>query len=157
MMHHLRYFRTVMRHKWFVLVAGHRVGGIPFHRLLIHDWSKFTPPEWGPYVRRFESGRAGESDHSRDPDEFRKAFEHHWGNNPHHWEYWATPHNLLGVTHIKADEMPEAYAREMVADWMAAGRGYAGTWDVQLWYGKNRKRINIHPNTRVLVEVLIYG
>lgn len=148
MIHHLRYLRTVMRHKWFVLVAGHRVGGIPFHRLLIHDWSKFTSAEWPAYVRRFEKGRAGDMDHSRDPDEFKHAFEHHWANNPHHWEFWCWGDSF-------PYEMPEAYAREMVADWMAAGRGYAGKWDVQGWYGQNRERINLHPNTRLLVELLI--
>ena len=44
---HLRYLGYVLRHKWFVLVAGLKVGA-PLWRLLIHDWSKFTAAEWGP-------------------------------------------------------------------------------------------------------------
>lgn len=49
---HLRYLSYVLRHKWFVLLAGLRVRA-PLWRLLIHDWSKFTPAEWGAYVATF--------------------------------------------------------------------------------------------------------
>lgn len=49
---HLLYLRYVLRHKWFVLVAGRRTGA-PLWRLLIHDWSKFLPSEWAPYVQMF--------------------------------------------------------------------------------------------------------
>lgn len=49
---HFRYLSYVLRHKWFVLRAGLRVRA-PLWRLLIHDWSKFTPAEWGPYVANF--------------------------------------------------------------------------------------------------------
>lgn len=52
-------------------------------------------------------------------------------------------------------EMPETYAREMVADWMGAGRGYTGKWDVQEWYDKNKERILLHPRTRQYVESLL--
>ena len=44
---HLRYLGYVVRHKWFVFRAGLRTGA-PLWRLVIHDWSKFTPAEWGP-------------------------------------------------------------------------------------------------------------
>jgi hypothetical protein len=53
---HLRYLSYVLRHKWWVLVAGLKVGA-PLWRLLIHDWSKFTPAEWGPYVATFYGDR----------------------------------------------------------------------------------------------------
>lgn len=51
-MAHFRYLSYVLRHKWWVLVAGLRTGA-PLWRLLIHDWSKFLPAEWGGYVRAF--------------------------------------------------------------------------------------------------------
>lgn len=144
MLRNLRYLRTVLRHKWFVLIAGLRLGDIPLWRLLIHDWTKFSRAEWGPYVRRFEGGRAGSMDHGADPTEFHRAFEHHWQRNPHHWEYWV---NII--------EMPQTFAREMVADWMGAGRGYTGKWDVQEWYDKNKERILLAPKTRKYVESLL--
>lgn len=150
---HVRYLRIVLRHKWFVLVAGLRVGGIPTWRLVVHDWSKFTRAEWSPYVRRFASGRAGQLDHAADPAEWNAAFAHHVRHNPHHWEYWLTSGHVLQDV---PTEMPEPYAREMVADWMGAGRGYTGRWDVEDWYEANRDLMKLHPQTRALVERLIY-
>lgn len=55
---HWRYLSYVVRHKWFVLRAG-LVTGAPFWRLLIHDWSKFLPVEWFPYVEMFYGLRIG--------------------------------------------------------------------------------------------------
>jgi hypothetical protein len=146
-MRHARYLRYVLRHKWFVLVAGLRTGA-PIWRLVIHDWTKFTPAEWTPYVNRFFSGSAGKEDKSADPDEFHRAWTHHWHRNAHHWEHW-----------LRADgepmEMPEALVREMVADWMGAGRAITGRWEVCEWYAQTKAKQRIHPRTRVLVEWLL--
>jgi hypothetical protein len=49
---HFQYLSYVVRHKWFVLLAGLRTGA-PLWRLIIHDWSKFLPCEWFPYVNYF--------------------------------------------------------------------------------------------------------
>lgn len=54
-MSHLRYLRYVLAHKWFVFIAGLRTGA-PLWRLVIHDWSKLTPREWGAYVASFYGG-----------------------------------------------------------------------------------------------------
>jgi hypothetical protein len=51
-MMHLRYLRYIVRHKWFVLLAGLKTGA-PLWRLIVHDWSKFTPREWFAYARNF--------------------------------------------------------------------------------------------------------
>lgn len=148
---HLRYAWTVARHKVFVFVAGLRVGA-PLWRLAIHDWSKLTPAEWGPYVRRFSSGRAGAFDKAADPDEFHRAWTHHWHRNAHHWEHWLA---FKGDGSVKPLVMPERLVREMVADWMGAGRAYTGTWDARDWYEKNRDRIVLAPETRARAEDLL--
>jgi len=41
-------------------------------------------------------------------------------------------------------EMPDNFAREMVADWCGAGRAITGKWEVWKWYEKNRERIMLH-------------
>lgn len=41
-----RFAWVILKHKWFVLLAGLEVG-VPLWRLIIHDWSKFTPAEFG--------------------------------------------------------------------------------------------------------------
>ncbi len=53
---HLAYFSYVMRHKWWVLLAGLRLGASPL-LLLAHDKSKFSRREWTGYADYF-FGRA---------------------------------------------------------------------------------------------------
>ena len=216
-MTHLRYLRYVIRHKWFVLIAGLRVGA-PLWRLLIHDWSKFTPAEWSGYVRYFFGGWRSWADgpvkeHAKSlvqPD-FDRAWLHHQKANKHHWQYWIlTPDrpaiwfaiqsydggatgNVLVESNdfprvevylptldcnVDTDskryqlvnrmvraanragmplEMPERYAREMVADWMGAGRAISGKWEAADWYRRNYDAIQLHPHTREFVNRLLLG
>jgi hypothetical protein len=148
---HLKYASYVARHKWFVFLAGLRTKA-PLWRLLIHDWSKLTPAEWGPYVNRFMRGDSGKLDKGADPEEFHRGWTHHWHRNPHHWEHWVTAEG-------DALRMPEHFVREMVADWMGAGRAITGRWEVADWYAKNGHRMNLHGQTRAEVEDFIdaYG
>lgn len=148
---HLRYASYVARHKWFVFVAGRRTKA-PLWRLIVHDWSKLTRAEWSPYVRRFFAGRSGALDKSADPDEFHRAWTHHWHVNAHHWEHWLVFDDSNALRPLP---MPEKFAREMVADWMGAGRAITGRWEVAEWYGKNRDRILLHDDTRALVVALV--
>lgn len=111
-MMHVRYLRSLLRHKWYVGVAGVRVG--PSHpllwplwllQLLVHDWSKFLPSEWGPYARKFYGGpyircaanvtpMRGDSDYPPKYDqvrvdrEFDVAWLLHQNRQPHHWQFW---------------------------------------------------------------------
>ena len=165
---HWAYFKSVLRHKYFVFLAGMKLNA-NIWLLLIHDWSKFLPDEFYPYADNFfdkqtkvmedisayamfegapELAPHGYFTHDR----FNTAWLHHQRRNPHHWQYW----------YLLQDEgpdimipMPEAFAREMVADWAGAGRTYTGKWSVQEWYEKNKDKILIHPDTRMLVESLI--
>lgn len=150
---YLRYLRTVLLHKWYVFRAGLWLG-VPLWQLLIHDLSKFSPAEFGPYARRFGKGTAGSLNHATEAEEWQDAWHHHWTNNPHHWEFWLWHHE--DGTH-EAQPMPDHYTREMVADWCGAGRAYTGKWDIQEWYAQNSERIGLHPDTRAKVERLIAG
>lgn len=125
---------------------------MPLWRLIIHDWSKFLPSEWGAYVRRFGAGRAGKFNNTADPMDFHMAWTHHWHYQPHHWEHWL---RLDRSGCVQAMEMPEQFVREMVADWMGAGRAYVGHWDIREWYAKHKRLIIITPDTRAQVERLI--
>lgn len=46
------YLKYVVRHKWFVFWAC-RALGVPLWQSIVHDWTKFLPSEWFPYVRYF--------------------------------------------------------------------------------------------------------
>jgi hypothetical protein len=154
---HFKYLNYVIRHKYFVFIAGRKTG-VTLWRLLIHDLSKFSRAEWTPYVNRFFSGRAGVVGKELDPDEFHKAWTHHWHNNPHHWEYWLRIRSAepeLHGTELVPMVMPSKFVKEMVADWMGAGRAITGEWGHKKWYAKNQCRMILHPNTRELIESIM--
>jgi hypothetical protein len=143
---HLRYLRYVLRHKLYVYRAG-RVLGVGRWQLLVHDLSKFSRAEWGPYVRRFYGGRGGVMDKAADPEEFNQAWAHHWQVNAHHPEHW-TRAEEPGVGHRP---MPLLYVREMVADWYGAGMAQ-GKPDCWAYYRANQDRYPFHPTTRAHAE-----
>jgi hypothetical protein len=147
----LRYLSYVLRHKWHVYRAGRRFGLGRWH-LITHDLSKFSRAEWGPYVRKFGGpttprDKTGAYDPNAQGEEFKAAWRHHWQNNPHHWEYWAEGF-------LNPVPMHEIYAREMVADWIGAGKAQ-GKPDVKSWYAANGGRMCLHPETRKQVEYLL--
>lgn len=150
-MHHLKNLRYLLLHKYYVFLAGLELG-VPIWQLVIHDWSKLTPTEWGPYARTFfgpkppTQDKAGYKHQPGSNPEFDKAWEHHWRNNPHHWQYWLQDGEPL--------EMPEKFAREMVADWRGAGMVQRAP-DTRAWYLKNRDTIILHSETRQFVEYLL--
>lgn len=93
---HSRYLRYVLLHKWFVFLAGLRYG-VPLWQALIHDWHKFLPSEWFPYVNQFyrkptSTSREG---YYHNPDqakaEFNTAWLKHINRGAHHWQHWVLP------------------------------------------------------------------
>lgn len=159
---HFKYAKYLFRHKWFVFVAGLRTKA-PVWRLIIHDWSKFLPCEWFPYVEYFYGEKARlqkeEWDDSRYwplaqkyYDAFDAAWLHHQHANPHHWQHWIL-RNDDGRSKLVL--MPEHFVREMVADWMGAGRVITGKWEAEQWYQKNRDIIQLPDETRKFVEELL--
>jgi len=196
---HFRYLSYVLRHKWFVFVAGRRTGA-PLWRLIIHDWTKFLPCEWFPYVENFygeprigehvegvadNAGFAGivrekrpgalpnqpdcyidptygqprpfwawgfEVDRPAVRQAFDRAWLHHQHASPHQWQHWRLKEDS-GAERVLP--MPEHFVREMVADWMGAGRAITGRWEVREWYAKNRDKIVLHPESRTLAESLL--
>lgn len=135
---YLSYLRRLLMHKWFVLLAGRRVG-VPLWRLIVHDWSKFMPVEFLPYARYDFAVM-------REDLAFDTAWLHHQKHNPHHWQYWVL---IQDFKPTKALPMPTPFVREMVADWMGAGRAYTGSWDMSDWLRKSLPHMTgfMHPNT----------
>lgn len=165
---HWQYLKYLVRHKWFVLVAGLKTGA-PLWRLLVHDWSKFLPSEWLPYAQFFYWPQGRKDQESNEAfqkysicelaphghfvgDRFNTAWLLHQNRNPHHWQFWLLTTDS-GETAPRP--MPDHFVREMVADWMGAGRAITGRWEVQEWYEKNRGKMSLHPETRAAVEALL--
>ena len=147
-MKHWRYLKYLLKHKWFVFIAG-RATGVSLWRLIIHDWSKFLPCEWFPYAASFYGPWKYKDRPSEVVATFDRAWLHHQHFNPHHWQHWVLREDSGAV---KLLEMPEHFMREMLADWQGAGRAITGRWDTAEWYKKNRELIQLHPATRRWID-----
>ncbi len=145
-MKHFTYLKYVLHHKWFVLLAGLKIG-CPIWRLITHDMSKFRPSEWFSFADYFY----GKSVFP--PEDIKAASDvawlHHQNRNPHHWQYWML---VCDSGETKFIDIPKQYILEMVADWAGAGRVITGKWEVRSWYEMNRMNILLSPATRKLVE-----
>lgn len=156
-MKHLKYFYYLIKHKWFVLIAAYQAG-IPLLGFM-HDMSKFLPSEWIPYANHFYGKKGDDIRKGRDETGYYKptetgdkAFDFAWllhqKRNKHHWQYWVLPQDEGG---LKVLEMPVKYRREMICDWIGAGRAQ-GTPNTAAWYAKNKNKMMLASNTREWVD-----
>lgn len=156
-MKHLKYLKYLIRHRWFVFVECCKMG-IPWLGI-IHDWSKFWPSEWFPYVEFFygESAkkRRDETGYYKPTDTGDAAFDFAWllhqKRNKHHWQWWILPEDEGG---FKVLSMPLKYRREMLADWRGAGKAQ-GTTDTRAWYQKHRDKMQLSAEARAWIEAKI--
>jgi hypothetical protein len=153
-----QYFSYLIRHKFFVFVECLKFGLI--WQGLVHDWSKFLPDEFLPYVEHFYGSKKQEwrdetgyykPTNTGDPD-FDVAWLKHQHRNPHHWQYWVLREDDGRTFAMK---IPENYLKEMICDWRGAGRAQ-GTPNTVAWYEKNRGKMLFHEESRELVEEILY-
>lgn len=152
---HFQYLCYVLKHKWFTFLECIKLG-VPILGI-VHDWSKFLPGEWFPYVHSFYNPDGSKKD-IRDASgyfdptalgiEFDRAWLHHQHLNKHHWQHWVL---IKDEDKDVVLEMPLVYAKEMLADWKGAGKaqGNLDTWD---WYLKHRTKMKLHPETKKWIE-----
>lgn len=149
----LRYLRYVLVHKWHVLRAGLGLG-VPLWRLILHDWTKFLPCEFIPYRDWFYSNWRQDNyqGESAAPEALKTAFDYAWNHhchkNDHHWQFFILKYDDPGM---KILEMTDVARREMLADWIGAGRAL-GKPDTRGWYLYNRETIFLAPLTRAWIE-----
>jgi hypothetical protein len=171
------YMKYVMRHKWFVLQEGLKIG-VPFWMLILHDWDKFLPDEWVPYARTFYT-RSGQKQYL-ETHSFTSAWARHQWRNKHHWQYWVRilrrplkeydtmmmdrgtlltfngekwePTGAAADFALSVTEMPEVYRREMIADWRGAGRAGKSMMTTLEWYSANRQFMVLGKETRAWIE-----
>lgn len=114
-----------------------------------HDESKLSLEEYEGYRKYFHPT---ETDDLTNKDaEYQVAWEHHYSNNPHHWEYWTiydAEKERDGVRFIR-----ECYMVEMVCDWMAMSKKFNNS--VHEWYDENKDEIILIPEDRILVENIL--
>ncbi len=152
---HWRYFKYVATHKWYVFQACLQYGLI--WRGIKHDWTKFLPSEWFPYVNYFYGDHRPDVSNSKvgynhqlhfDDTGFNYAWNHHQKRNSHHWQYFLLREDDGAVKNIP---IPIIYLKEMLADWRGAGKAQnkPNTWE---WYVTNKDKMQLHPETQAWIE-----
>ena len=114
------HLKTVMTHRHYVFRFCCRVG-IPWQGL-VHDLSKFTPAEFRPSVRYYQ-GTSSPIGAERREKGYSMAWLHHKARNKHHWEYWVEFRDDGSIYLVK---IPMKYVKEMICDWLSAGKTYSG-------------------------------
>ena len=151
---HLKYLNYVIKHKWYVFFEclKRRL----FVQAFLHDWSKFLPDEWFPYVNHFyekPNNNGSKYGYMKPASSGDKAFDIAWlkhiRRNPHHWQ-----HYTLAETDgsIKIFEMPNKYKKEMFADWIGANKAQGHNGNVRSWYLHNKEKILLGKKTREWIE-----
>lgn len=150
-----KHLRRTLRHKWYVFRWCCKAG-MPI-RGLIHDTSKFSPVEFWESVRYF-SDKESPINVSKRVNGYSKAWQHHKGRNPHHYEYWVDQLDFGG----KPLPMPKKYAYEMICDYLGAGQAYnpkGWSFEKEYEWWKNRletcKGMAMHPKTKQFVTIVL--
>lgn len=116
-----KHFRTITKHRHQVIKHCAKCG--IFWQGLKHDLSKYSPTEFLSGAKYFQGDRSP-NDKEREQTGYSKAWVHHMGRNPHHFEYWRdySPINK----EMKPIDMPYRYIIEMFCDRVAACKIYKG-------------------------------
>lgn len=152
----LSHLATISRHKWLVMQHCFQVG--LYWQGLVHDLSKYSPVEFLVGVKYFQGNRSP-NEIERLEKGYSSAWLHHKGRNKHHLDYWidyglGEEHKMVGM------EMPVRYVVEMFCDRVAASKIYRKEEyrdkDPYEYYEKSKDYYLIHPNTKALLEKMLW-
>lgn len=146
-----KHLKKILVHKYWVFRYCCKAG-IPVQGLL-HDLSKFSPVEFFESVKYYQ-GDGSPIDACKKANGYSKAWLHHKGRNPHHYEYYIDNFDNGGEPLV----MPYKYAVEMLCDYLGAGRAYSGksftyTGEQKWWMNKVSKPIAMHPVIKCFLDL----
>ena len=161
-MHYIKSLDYTFRHKWYVAIECFKEG--LYWKGVIHDMSKFLPSEFIPYANFFynktDEIAKDDTGYYKPPDtgdiKFDFAWLLHQKRNRHHWQWWILPED---EGRIKVLKMSENSVKEMICDWVGAGKaqGFVSPkhdryYETRKWYEKNKSKMNLHIDTRSFIE-----
>ena len=154
MIHPIKHFKTITKHRHVVIVHCFKAG--VFWQGLRHDLSKYSPTEFIPGMKYY-AGTHSPNETERAKFGYSLAWIHHKGRNKHHFEYW-TDYNPKSKV-VEPVKMPMRYVAEMFCDRVAAGKIYNGkNYNDKSpieYFMKAKGRRVIHPETSDLLESLL--
>lgn len=139
-----------------------------FNRAWVHHQNA-NPHHWEYWISRMAHNRGGDKEkvrvcaHQPEIGPYQIFYQDReicevgtWGTLRPGEDSWEWYHDATLIEQsLKATTplpMPEKYVREMVADWMGAGRAYTGSWDdLPKWLEQNAEKMILHPKTVVLL------
>ena len=131
----IKHINLVTHHKWVVFKLCCKIGE-PW-RGFMHDFSKFSPTEFGESIKYYVGTHSPILEARKDKG-YSEAWLHHKGRNRHHYEYW-----IDEKSPNETPIMPYKYAAEMICDKLAAGIIYEGknwTKEYELSYWKKESK-----------------
>lgn len=147
-----RHFKTITKHKWYVMLACFKCGLI--WQGITHDLSKYSKTEFCASARYFQ-GNSSPIDAEKRERGYSVAWQNHKGKNKHHWHYWTD----FEKGELILLRMPPRYVAEMLCDWVGAGKAYnKGSWAIdsfKSWYADNRDVYHLHQSTKAYIDMLM--
>ena len=107
-----------------------------------HDYTKYGIDEWEGYRKWYFPVDEQEKEDATRLQEM--AWEHHYENNPHHWDCWYKHNNI--------DEMLLEYVIEMCCDWIAMSMKFGS--NALDWY-HSQKDIVLGEKQKIWVENIL--
>lgn len=150
------HFKTIKEHRRVVRQECFKLG--LYYQGLTHDLSKYSPIEFRTGVLYYQGDRSPNAA-EREEKGYSLAWLHHKGRNMHHFEFWQDI-ALDKSQGIIGNKMPLRYVAEMYCDRLAACKIYQKDkytqWSPWNYYCQSAKYLTIHPDTRRLLEKLLY-
>lgn len=140
-----KHLKTILIHKYWVAKYCFQLG--LYWRGLTHDLSKFHPIEFLESIKYY-TGTSSPINECKKDKGYSLAWQHHKGHNSHHYEYWIDRLDTGG----ESIKMPKDDLKELICDWIGAGKTYMGsdfTFEKELKYVSNRiNNAKMHNRTR---------
>lgn len=148
MLHLIKHFNTVIKHKWFVLVYGRRLH--IFWTALVHDTSKFSPTEFIRSAKYYTGVKSPTILEREDNDGVSWICLHHSLRNKHHWQAYID-YNKEGMVIAPINYR---HSVEYVADIISASRVYNKKLDwteIVPYFERQKERYLMHPGNKEFV------
>ena len=151
----IKLIKRILTHKYYVAKYCFQIG--LYWQGITHDLSKFSPIEFFESIKYYQGDRSP-IDKCKEVNGYSKAWQHHKGRNPHHYEYWVDNLDNGGV----AIQMPFKYAAELVCDYLGAGQAYMGEnfsyeAEYKWWLNKSSKPLLMHPQTKAFITITLFN
>ena len=149
------HLKTVMTHRRWVRYYCFKAG--LYRQGLTHDLSKYNPVEFWESVKYYQGNRSP-IDACKEDNGFSQAWFHHKSHNKHHREFWTDNYDK-GTSCVP---VPKKYAKEMLCDFLGAGRAYGGKkftcrGEWLWWVNQLGRNICIHPMTAYFITEVLYN